>query len=202
MNPLADRQATINLTKPSSVSCRNPEKTNNTTDQTLIYNVYDLGQWTAGEFSGSCSTVKLVLETPSTYVVCSLCNFSYIILPGGMVVKTTDSVHVHACTMLYETHAVKHHCPTWLLKRFLPLIQWASHSVDCYTVTFPSVTHSATELHTEFQGSNSQGQKILVITVCTKLYYYYDTSSITASHTDCISYKQLIIKLYKEIKSY
>lgn len=114
MNPLADRQATINLTKPSSVSCRNPEKTNNTTDQTLIYNVYDLGQSTAGEFSGSCSTVKLILETPLTYIVCSLCNFFYIILLGGMVVRNTDCVHVHACTMLYETHAVKHHCPTWL----------------------------------------------------------------------------------------
>lgn len=62
--------------------------------------------------------MKLVLETPLTYIVRSLCNFFYIVLLGGMVVRNTDSVHVHACTMLYETHAVKHHCPTWLEKGF------------------------------------------------------------------------------------
>lgn len=38
MDPLADRQATISLAKSSSQSYRNSEITNNTSDQTQIYN--------------------------------------------------------------------------------------------------------------------------------------------------------------------
>lgn len=151
--------------------------------------------------------MKLVLETPSTYVVCSLCNFFYIILPGGMVVRTADSVHVHACTMLYETHAVKHHCPTWLEKGFasntmgfslrgllhckLPIC-YAFCNRTTYQVPRKQLTRSLNNIH------HSMYQVVLLLTasVIITMLPLLQLLTLTASHTSNSSNnKQLMEKL-------